>query len=88
MRLRSEQIKVREETYTVREWTVGERTEFFKRWEESQPKACIYLVAVCTVNPDGTKRFADVDAVGNEAADVVDALAEKAFLVSGVKKGE
>jgi hypothetical protein len=88
LRLRSEQIKVREETYTVREWTVAERAEFHKRWEENKPLACIYLVSVCTVNPDGSRRFADVDAAGAEAADVADALAEKAFLVSGVKKGD
>lgn len=81
-RLKRETLTVRGEMYIVREWTLDERGQFIAEHEKDKSAALSVLVTSCTINEDGSRRFATTETVRAEPASVVDDLAEAILRLS------
>lgn len=86
MKFNTGTVNFRGETYQVREFSYGERSEFLKLRNDDSGRAMAFLAFTCAQNSEGTTpRFADFDSVANnEPAALVDTLCTKVIELSGV----
>lgn len=73
-RLRRKSIKIRGESFTVREWTPTERSEAMKQRDADLSLFSATVAYHCTVGDDGTRYFKSLDSVLAEPAGLVDDL--------------